>query len=223
MTSSVYPNKDVIAASKQVVNIFCNKESEHGTKKYGTEEWCADNYGLKCEDHVKNHPEKSAKHFPKGTIPNPTTILLTPDGETEMWRKTGKAEGKELCDAIKEAVKKVGPGVGRDEYKFMNEKLSAAETAFGENKVKDGIEACNAMIKAFGKNPAAKPMIEKAQKKLDTANEYGRDQIAKAKELAAGGDVEGAKTILKDIYANYKGLDCSKEAEKEMAALSKSK
>ncbi|MBI2923223.1 MAG: hypothetical protein HYY18_19380 [Planctomycetes bacterium] len=223
MTSSVYPNKDVIAASKQVVNIFCNKEDSHGTKKYGTEEWCADNYGLKCEDHVKNHPEKSNKHFPKGTIPNPTTILLTPDGETEMWRKTGKAEGKELCDAIKEAVKKTGAGIGRDEYKFMTEKLAKAEEAFGGNKVKDGIAACNDVIKTFGKMPAAKPMIEKAEKKLDTANEYGREQIAKSKELSTGGDIEGAKAILKEIYANYKGLDCSKEAEKEMAALPKAK
>ena len=65
--------------------------------------------------------------------------MLTPDGETEMWRKTGKSRGKELCDAIKEAVKKTGAGIGRDEYKFMVEKLSKAEEAFGANKVKTGL------------------------------------------------------------------------------------
>ena len=63
MDGSVYPNKDVIAASKLMVNIFCNKEDTHGLKKYGSEEMCADNYGQLCAEHVKNHGEVANKFF----------------------------------------------------------------------------------------------------------------------------------------------------------------
>lgn len=220
MDRSVYPNKDVIEASKLCVNIYCHNETNHSMIKYGNEEWCEHVYGVKCEDHTKNHNAKSGVYFPGGTIPNPTSILCTPDG-TEITRKKGKAEAKELCEMINEAAKKVGPGLKRDEYKFIRDNLAAAEAGFSGNKVKDGIDACNKVIKAFGKNPGAKSLVEEAQKKLDTANEYGKEQVAKAKELVTAGDVEGARTILKDIANNYKGLECAKEAEKEFAALPK--
>jgi hypothetical protein len=222
MDRSVYPNKDVIEASKLCVNIYCHNEKNHSMIKYGTEEWCEHVYGVKCEDHEKAHNGKSGKYFPGGTIPNPTSILCTPDGE-EISRKKGAATPKELVDMMKEAAKKVGPGVMRDEYKFIKDQLAAAEEGFSNNKVKDGIEAANKVIKAFGKNPGAKPLVEMAQKKLDTANEYGKEKVQEARDLVAKGDVEGARAILKEIFGNYKGLECAKEAEKEFGALPKTK
>ena len=63
----------------------------------------------------------------------------------------------------------------------------------------------------------------KVEKKLETANQFGVEEIARAKQLSDGGDVEGARKILKQIYADYKGLACSKEAETALAALPKDK
>jgi hypothetical protein len=194
MDRSVYPNKDVIEASKLCVNIYCHNEKNHSMIKYGAEEWCEHVYGMKCEDHEKAHNDKGGKYFPGGTIPNPTSILCTPDGE-EISRKKGAATPKELVDMMKEAAKKVGPGVMRDEYKFIKDQLAAAEEGFSSNKVKDGIEAANKVIKAFGKHPGAKPLVEMAQKKLDTANDPEGDlrELQGARVREGGGEgVRGA-------------------------------
>ncbi|MCE9583781.1 MAG: hypothetical protein K8T20_14965, partial [Planctomycetes bacterium] len=173
------------------------------------------------EEHVKNHNDKSSVYF-HGTIPNPTTILCMPDG-TEVARKTGVMTGKEFTDMIKETATKVGPGVSQDEYAFIKGKFKAGDDARAASKVKDAVEAYNAVIKAFGKNPNAKGMVETTQKKLEELNQAGMDILAKAKEDAAAGKVDEAKKAMKDVYANYKGLECAKAAEKEMAALAKDK
>lgn len=222
MDGSVYPNKDVIVASKTVVNIFCNNETEHqAKKKYGSEEWCEANYGQICDEHVANHNKTSSMFF-NGTIPNPTSILCTPDGK-EITRKKGGISGKELIDMMKEATAKVGAGIGQDEYLFGKGKLKAAADAVGAKKMKDAIEALNAITKAFGKNAAAKPLNDQAQAKLKELNDAGMAIIEAAKADAAADKVEDARKALKDVYANYKGLECSKVAEKEMAALPKAK
>lgn len=225
MDGSVYPNKDVIAASKTCVNIFCNKEDSHGVKKYGSEEMCADNYGQLCKEHVENHNKLSGQFFPGGTISNPQTILCMPDGTEikDVPRKVGAPAPKELAEMIKKAAAKVGAGIGQDEYLFGKGKLKAAADAVGAKKMKDAIEALNAITKAFGKNPAAKPLNDQAQAKLKELNDAGMAIIEAAKADAAADKVEDARKALKDVYANYKGLDCAKVAEKEMAALPKAK
>ncbi|MCE9583779.1 MAG: hypothetical protein K8T20_14955 [Planctomycetes bacterium] len=212
----------MIVASKTVVNIFCNNETEHqAKKKYGSEEWCEANYGQICDEHVANHNKTSSMFF-NGTIPNPTSILCTPDGK-EITRKKGGISGKELIDMMKEATAKVGAGIGQDEYLFGKGKLKAAADAVGAKKMKDAIEALNAITKAFGKNAAAKPLNDQAQAKLKELNDAGMAIIEAAKADAAADKVEDARKALKDVYANYKGLECSKVAEKEMAALPKAK
>ncbi len=222
MDSSVYPNKDVIAASKLCVNIFCNNETDHNAKKkYGNEEWCEENYGQICDEHVKNHNQTSSLFF-NGTIPNPTTILCDPDGK-ELSRKKGAATAQELADMIKEAAKKVGPGITQDEFQFRNDKFKAADEAVKANKIKDAVTALTAVTKQFGKSPSAKKLADQAQAKLDELNTAGQTIVDNAKADAAAGKVDDARKALKDVYANYKGLECSKAAEKAMAELPKDK
>jgi hypothetical protein len=222
MDSSVYPTKDVIAASKTVVSVYCHDETEHDAKKkYGAEEWCEHVYGLKCEEHTANMNDTSNLFF-KGSISCPTTILCMPDG-TEIKRKVGSMPNKELVEMFKEASTKVGVGLGEAEYLLGKGKLKAAEDAVTAGKIKDAIDALNASNKALSKNPAAKPINEAVAAKLDEINKAGLDAVAKAKEDAAAGKVEEARKAMKDVWVNYKGLDCAKTAEKELAALPKAK
>jgi len=221
MDSPVYPNKDFVAASKKWVSIYCNKESEHGSKKVGLDkELCAIIAGITCDEHTKNFAELSGKFF-KGTIMNPTHIWCDPDGN-EIGRQVGAMPTKGLVEKMGEALKKVGPGLGGDEYAYMNDKIAEGQKASEENKPKDAIAAWTAVTK-MSKNPGAKNVVARAQAGLDKLNEYGKDQVAKAKDLATGGDVEGARKLLKEIYSGYKGLDCAKDAEKEIANLPKPK
>lgn len=222
MDSSVYPNKDVIVASKLVVSIYCHNETEHSEDKpYGSEKWCEHVYGVKCEEHRKNHNDTSSLFF-QGSIPNPTTIFCTPDGK-EISRKKGSMAPKEFVDMAKEAAAKVGPGIGQEEYLFAKGKMKASDASLSEQKVKDAIASLTAVTKQFGKHPTAKKLAEEAQAKLDKINEAGLAIVDQAKEDAAAGKVDDAKKALKDVYANYKGLDCAKAAEKAMAELPKEK
>jgi hypothetical protein len=222
MDQTVYPTKDAVASSKLVVNIFCNDETEHNAKKkYGNEEWCEHNYGQICEEHVANHRAKSGNYF-NGSIPNPTTILCMPDG-TEITRKKGAASNKELADMIKTAQGKVGAGLERDLYLFHKGKIKAGDDAVAAGKLKDAIEEYSAVTKGLGKNPAGKNVLEQAQAKLNDINAEGLKKIEDAKALAAEGKVEDARKLLKEVYGSYKGLESSKTAEKEMAALPKDK
>ena len=219
MDGSVYPNKDFIAASKTCVNIFCNKEDTHGTKKYGAEEMCADNYGIICTEHVANHGELGSKFF-KGTIMNPTTIICLPDG-TEFKRQVGGMAAKAVIDMIKEAAAKAGPGIHLDQYSFGKGKMKAAVDALEAKKPKDAIEALNAVVKTFAKQDALKPMLEQAQKKLDEINTAGMTIVDNANEDAKAGKADDAKKVLADVSKNYKGLECAKAADKALAELNK--
>ncbi len=222
MDTTVYPNKDVILASKTAVNVFCHGEDKHDAKKkYGNEEWCEHVYGITCEEHNTIKDETSGLFF-KGSISCPTTILCMPDG-TEIKRNVGSMPNKQLIEMIKEAATKVGPGLGRDEYLFGKGKLKACEDAMTAGKTKDAIDALNAANKTLGKNPAAKPVLDQINEKLAALNQAGMDLIAKAKEDVAAGKVDEAKKALLDVSKNYKTLECSKAADKEIATLPKSK
>ncbi|KAF0245905.1 MAG: hypothetical protein FD180_1167 [Planctomycetota bacterium] len=222
MDSTVYPNKDVIVASKTAVNVFCHGEAKHeAKKKYGTEEWCEHVYGLTCEEHNAIKDETSHLFF-KGSISCPTTILCMPDG-TEIKRKVGSMPNKELIEMIKEAATKVGPGLGQDEYLFGKGKLKASEDALKAGKTKDAIDALNAGNKTIGKNPAAKAVVDQIKAELEKLNKAGLDLIAKAKEDVAAGKVDEGKKALLEVSKNYKTLECAKEADKEIAALPKAK
>jgi hypothetical protein len=220
MDGSVYPNKDFIAASKLCVNIFCNKEDTHGTKKYGADEFCNDNYGQICAEHVKNHEEMSSKFF-KGTILNPTTIICLPDG-TEFKRNVGAMAAKAVIDMLKEAQTKIGgTGISLDQYTFGKDKLKAAATALEAKKTKDAIDALTAITKTFAKQDALKPMLEQAQRKLDEISEAGMALVEAAKTDAAAGKADDAKKALLDVSKNYKGLECAKAADRALAEMNK--
>jgi hypothetical protein len=219
MDGSVYPNKDFIAASKSCVNIFCNKEDTHGTKKYGTEEMCADNYGMLCAEHVQNHLDTSSKFF-KGTIMNPTTIICLPDG-TEFKRNVGGMAAKQVIEMIKEAQAKIGPGIHLDQYQFGKDKMKAANDALEAKKPKEAIDALTAVTKQFAKQEPLKPMLEAAQKKLDEINAAGLTIVENAKADAGAGKADDAKKALVDVSKNYKGLECAKAADKALAEMNK--
>ena len=80
MDSSVYANKDFVLASKRWVNVYCSKDSGHGTEKVGTVEMCKIHPSLKCADHVACDASASGLFF-SGThrAPGPETFVPLDD------------------------------------------------------------------------------------------------------------------------------------------------
>jgi len=217
MDGSVYPNKDVVAASKRWVNIYCNKDTEHGTKKVGNEEFCALIPGIRCEEHVAAWNALNNLYF-KGSIPNPTTIWCDVDG-TEVGRQEGSMVAKDMISKFAAAEKKVGPGLNVDEYNYAMGSIADGAKSEEAGKIPDAVKSYAAVVRM--KNPAAKNVIQLAQDAMNKLDAAGRVKVSAAKEIIAGRDYERAKSILKEVLTTYKGLPVAKEAEAEYSDLIK--
>ncbi|KAF0245596.1 MAG: hypothetical protein FD180_1464 [Planctomycetota bacterium] len=214
MDGSVYPNKDFVGSSKKWVSIYCNKETTHGTKKVGDKEMCSIIPSITCEEHVQAYQELNGKFF-KGSILMPHHIWGDVEGN-EIGREKGAMATKLLTDKMAEAAKKVGPGLGADEYTFMGDQIAAGDKAASDGKIAEAIKAYNTVVKQE-KAPGAKTMAGRAQDGLNRLNESGKALLEQATEAAAASDFPRAKEGLKKVIAQYKGLPVCKQAEQAMA------
>ena len=215
MDSSVYANKDFVAASKRWVNVYCSKDTMHGTEKVGDEEMCKLHPGIKCEDHVACNLSAGGLYF-KGSYGAPATVWCMPDGK-QVGKHEGGMAAKQVIEKMAEVEKAVGPGLDLDSYEFLVGKLAAGDKASNDGKQKEAVEAYSAALKTMGKNPAAKPWVEKAQAGLDRQVELAKGQIEEAIKAKDGGDFAKAKELLKAVQVTFKGQPVTKEADKAMA------
>jgi len=215
MDSSVYANKDFVAASKRWVNVYCSKDSGHGTEKVGDQEMCKLHPSIKCEDHVACNTSAGGKYF-SGTFRAPATVWCMPDGK-EIGKVQGGMSAKQLIEKMGEAEKAVGPGLDSDSYEFLVDKLATGDKAATDGKVKDAVDAYGAAMKACGKNPAAKTWTDKAQAAIDKLVEGAKAKIEEATAAKDAGEFAKARELLKSVQADFKGLPVAKDAEKAMA------
>ncbi|MEK7466529.1 MAG: hypothetical protein AAB074_03865 [Planctomycetota bacterium] len=215
MDSSVYANKDFVAASKRWVNVYCSKDSMHGTEKVGDQEMCKLHPGIKCEDHIACNQSAGGLYF-KGSFGAPATVWCMPDGK-EIGKHQGGMASKQVIEKMAEAEKACGPGLDQDAYDFLLGKTEAGDKAANDGKQKEAVEAYTAIVKTMGKNPAAKSWVEKAQAGLDRQVELAKGQIEEAVKLKDSGDFAKAKEMLKAVQVSFKGQPVAKEADKAMA------
>ncbi|NUN49598.1 MAG: hypothetical protein HUU15_12290 [Candidatus Brocadiae bacterium] len=215
MDSSVYANKDFVAASKRWVNVYCSKDSGHGTEKVGDREMCKIHPGITCEDHISCNASAGGKFF-QGTFRAPATVWCTPDGK-EIGKQQGGMSAKQVIEKMAEAEKVVGPGLDSDSYVYLLEKLAAGEKATADGKVKEAVDLYAGILKAMAKNPAAKSWTEKAQGALDQLVEGAKGRIADAVAAKDAGDFAKAKELLKSVQTEFKGQPVAKDADKAMA------
>ena len=218
MDSSVYANKDFVAASRRWVNVYCSKDTTHGTERVNDQEMCKLHPSIKCEDHVSCNSEAGGKYF-KGTFGAPATVWCMPDGK-EIGQKQGGMASKQVIEKMAEAEKAVGPGIDVELYTLLLEKLGAGDTASNNGKVKEAVEAYSTVLKATGKNPAAKTWADKAQAGLDRQVEMAKNRIEDAIKAKDEGEFAKAKELLKAVQTDFKGHAVAKEADKAMADVS---
>lgn len=217
MDGSVYPNKDFVNSSKKWVSIYCNKDTSHGTKKVGDKEMCSIIPAITCEEHVAAYQELNGKFF-SGTIVMPHHIWGDVEGK-EIGRQEGSMAARLLTEKMTEAVKKVGEGLGADEYMFMLEQIALGDKSASDGKTVEALKAYNGVVK-MEKRPGAKTLAARAQDGLNRLNERGKRSLDLAQEKISASDFTGAKEALKKIIAEYKGLPVVKDAEKAMQDVS---
>lgn len=91
--------------------------------------------------------------------------------------------------------------------------LEKARAALTKGKVKDAISQlrkCETLEQKSGLRPAARPA-------LDAIEKTGREQLAEAARLHAGGDLKGARKIADRVKRDYRGLPVEKAAKELLA------
>lgn len=215
MDSSVYANKEFVAASKRWVNVYCSKDSGHGTEKVGDKEMCKLHPTITCDEHIACNSAAGGKYF-QGTFRAPATVWCKPDG-TEIGKQQGAMSAKQVIEKMAEAEKVVGPGLDSDSYQFLLDKLAAGEKAAADGKTKEAVETYAGILKAMGKNPGAKAYTDKAQAALDKLTEGARKKIEDAQAAKDAKEFAKARELLKSVQADFKGQPVAKDAEKALA------
>jgi thioredoxin-related protein len=216
MDSSVFNQKDFIAASRRWVCVYCNKDTGHGTVKVDGKDMCKICPSITCEEHVKCDQDSGSGKYFNGTIGTPATVWADQTGK-KIGDNQGGMSSKQLLEKLAEAEKQVGPGLDEDAYSMLQDKLAAGEKAAADGNVKDAVEAYASAVKSMAKNAAAKTWVDKAQAALDKLAEAAKKKIEEATAAKDAGDFAKARELLKAVLADFKGQPVAKEAEKAMA------
>lgn len=215
MDTSVYANKELVAASKRWVNVYCNRDSGHGKQRVGEREMCKRHPEITCEEHIECNSIASGKYF-QGAFRMPATVWCKSDG-TEIGKVEGGLSAKQVIEKMRWAETIVGPGLDTDAYDFLLDRLAVGEKAAADGRTKDAVDAYAAAVKTYGKHPAAKKWTDEAQAALDQLAGVARRKIADAATAKDAGDFAKARDLLASVQTDFKGQPVVKEADKAMA------
>lgn len=214
MSDSTFTDPKVIEMSRSFVNVIAHSETGHGDRDamVGKEKTklCTEYGNIPCSVHKQGWTTAVGK-FINGTFGTPTTIFADPKGK-EIGKAEGGLSGKELITKMTDALAKV-PGDHLTTTLWQTAKRLVADSdawlAKGEPK-----KAAECLVKLSKiKGAPIKEMTDEASAR---ANEAGRKALQAA--LALGADEE-KKKALKKIVDDYKPLEVSAEAKKELDGL----
>jgi hypothetical protein len=213
MESSTYPDKKYIESSRMWVNVAAHGEKTHmvdavvGGKKVTV---CSAYWNIPCEAHSKCY---GASNKYEGITGLPTTVYTDPDGK-EIGRAVGGRSASELIKMQKDLLEKIpGEKIGIDEWNQVRKMIEEADSAFGKSEWKKAVEGYTKISRS-----PKKVFKDKAAEGLTKLEEKGREFIADAKGKAET-EKEEAKKILKMVIADFRGLECAKEATAALKAI----
>lgn len=213
MSDSTFTDPKVVEASKNFVNIIAHSEAGHGEHEvpFGREKLklCNDYYNIPCSVHTKGW--SVVGKFIQGTFGTPSTVFADPTGK-ELAKHQGGLSSGELIKKMNEAQAAViGEKVHLAMWQAAKKFATDSEAFLAKGDAKKAVDAVVRLGKMKG--AAFKTMTEEATAK---ANEAGRKALQSALALENPGD---KKKALKRIADDYKPLDVSLEAKKELDGL----
>lgn len=213
MSEAAFADPKVIELSRNFVNVLAHSETAHGDHEIfvGREKTklCNEYPNIPCSIHTKGWA--AVTKFIQGNFTVPLTIFADPAAK-EIGKVEGGLSPNDLIKKMNDMLAKV-PGDHIHATLWQTAKRLVADSdgwlAKGEPK-----KAAECLAK-LGKIKGA-PIKEMADEAAGRANEAGRKALQTA--LALGADEE-RKKALKRIVDDYRPLDVSGEAKKELDAL----
>lgn len=213
MSDSTFTDPKVIEASRNFVNIIAHQETAHGDHEVpvGKEKLklCNDYYNIPCSVHSKGW--SVVGKFIQGSFGTPSTIFADPTGK-ELAKHQGGMGAGELIKKMTEAQAGViGEKVHLSVWQAAKKFAADSEAFLAKGDAKKAVDAVGKLGKMKG--AAFKPILEEATGK---ANAAGRQALQSALALE---NVEEKKKAIKKIADDYKPLEVSAEAKKELDGL----
>jgi hypothetical protein len=213
MAESSFTDPKVIEASKSFVNLIAHRETGHGEKEtlVGREKMklCTDYYTIPCETHTKAW--SAVGKFFQGSFGTPTTVFADPAG-TEIDRKVGSASGSELLKLMNAALAKVkGDKIHLTAWSLAKKGVTDGDALLEKKEYRKAVEAYSKVSKLKGK-----AIAEMGDGGLKRAGEAGEALLKEALEIA---DAAAKRKALQKIVDDFKPLEVSTKAKKELDAL----
>jgi len=211
MSDSTFTDPKVIELSRNFVNVIAHSETAHGDRDavVGKEKTklCNEYGNIPCSVHTKGWSTAVGK-FINGTFGTPTTIFADPKGK-EIGKAEGGLSAKDLISKMNDALAKVpGDHIPTTLWQTARRLVADSDGWLAKNEPKKATEC---LVK-LGKIKGA-PIKAIADEAVERANEAGRKALQAA--LALGADEE-KKKALKKVIDDYKPLEVSVEAKKEL-------
>ncbi len=215
-----YEDKEFCAAAEGAVLILASQE-DHGSKKEEidgeTRDVCAKHGGTTCDAHRDMLPKLFTDFGRDGQIVSPLFIVATPERK-ELIRHEQEQRPAEMVLALKEAVKKLGPGMPRGDYVKVERGLKELRRLTELGEFASAVAALDQLRKIPG-SFAPQTKIKVAEQKLDEA---GRSKVQRAQELwSAGRQLEGL-LAMDDVKGSFGKLAAAATAAVSVAEWEKS-
>jgi hypothetical protein len=170
---------------------------------------CNDYGTIPCEAHVKAWG--AVGHFINGSFGTPTTIFCDPAGK-ELFRTEGDPGAGDMAKKMTEALAKVdGEKIPSTTWTQATQLQADAQAAFDKGDVRKAIELWTKIAKLKGNS--FRTLALEGYKK---AGDKGAEAL---KAALAIDNVADRKTELRKIVEDYKSLNVSAYAQKELEAL----
>jgi len=213
MSDSAFTDPRIIELSRSFVNVLAHNETTHGDHDavVGKEKvkLCNEYVTIPCSLHRQGW--SAVGKFVNGTFLAPMSLFTDPAG-----REIGKAEGglsaNDLFKKMNDILAKVpGDHIPSAPWQTARRLVSDSDAWLAKGEPRKAAECLAKLFKMKGA-----PLKAMADEAAERANEAGRKALQAA--LALGADDEKKKALRK-VVDDYKPLEVSAEAKKELDAL----
>jgi len=205
--AAFYSNKAVVKLSRKLVCLMANRCSHEQIKGRGPggriKKVCSRFGVVTCEEHQRIERWAFAHFNEGGQITPPEHIFLDPKGKVlDRLKHVLATTPEELCERMKEAVERVGPGIDTIAYRRLKEKLRVIDGWIRAKDYRTSIEALHKIIAQAGRS-----VIGKTAREL-----LGRIDQAVIKEVKAidgriaAGEFESARDRANRAERAFRGL-----------------
>jgi hypothetical protein len=213
MSDSAFTDPRIIELSRSFVNVLAHNETTHGDHDavVGKEKvkLCNEYATVPCSLHRQGW--SAVGKFINGTFIAPMTLFADPAGK-EIGKAEGGLSANDLLKKMNDMLTKVpGDKITSSQWQAARRLVSDSDAWLAKGEPKRAAECLVKLLKMKGA-----PIKSIAGEAAERANEAGRRALQAA--LALGADEEKKKALRK-VVDDYRPLEVSAEAKKELEAI----